>query len=94
MLQQPPRGTNDNIALIHPFPLKLQILPSNDEPGGKIVMHPDLPQSFKDLVGKLPRRRNYKRPHSVQMRPLFAEQDFQDRDEEGERLPGTGLRRP
>lgn len=66
------------------LPLKVQILATNNETGGKVVLESHFPEGFKYLVGQLTSWRDYQSSQAIQSSPLKTKQLLQHWDDKSQ----------
>ncbi len=87
MLQQPPRGRNDDMRLLRERDLlRLYVHTSDDRHAPHAHRAPDALELLRDLERKLARRRNHAREQALRVVPQL----LQDRQRKGGGLAGPG----
>ena len=82
VLEEPPRRADDDVGLLYPLLLRLEVFPADHETRGEIVLHTDFLEDFERLVGQLTRGRNDDGAQAIHRGPPLGPQGLQHRDQE------------
>ena len=91
MLQQPPRGADEDVHAPQPIGLLFQTPSTDDQARGKVVVPANFPQHVEDLNGQLSGRADYEGAEPVVLGPSCVVELLENGDEESEGLAAAGL---